>query len=550
MAEEPSPQEIKQAISGMRDADKRSDIAYHNALKDNAQTNQKLSAMSKDNDKLMARIHQIGNRLADPHQRSQNISNRKEARLQKRIQRQAEKTKQLINYWSKKYIEHIETNHINDEDTRNEDDTLQQIEAKLIKYGVNTDHLFAKRRTSSIDLNNITAETMKQIANNEDIQSEPDDEEQLKNLENMEYVHVSDTESEENEQQKQDKTQPLIKVDDKDINFKPSDHRYPGLSDVKPVSAFTAYKPITHTNQGRVNEEMCDNDGDVNMESQGKRYDNLEYTAPVNKNSLYPSMGGLKLKKKFTKYTPINPNKHKETNKSINDDDLLDELDDVDGMQGMEDDDDDLLDELDDVEVPLNMYKDEQKTNKTQNPIQKHQTQPIRQNPMQPQHRQPVPPQNVVSYGTKPMRQTQPMTQHRQPIYPPNRGHGGAPIQTQPFQGQPMYQGQYYNTQNNQNYGFRPPVNIMNQNVYNPQMGNNAPHIARAQSMGSVNGNKYSGYPSIIKKPSGVGSGGAYPNIASMPKPTYNKVNPQPAKESDQDIDSDEPEIDQREFSV
>eukprot|EP01083_Nonionella_stella_P261783 890866_1 len=304
----------------------------------------------------------------------------------------------------------------------------------------------------------------------------------------------------------------------------------------------------THTNQGRVNEEMCDNDGDVNMESQGKRYDNLEYTAPVNKNSLYPSMGGLKLKKTFTKYTPINPNKHKETNKSINDDDLLDELDDVDGMQGMEDDDDDLLDELDDVEVPLNMYKDEQKTHTTQ-PIsygqtqhtQPHQTQPMRQNPIQKQHihtqhRQQVPPQNMVSYGQTQQRQAIP--QQRQPMYPPNRGRG-VPIRypmpnnmnEQPFQqGQPMYQGQYYNTQNNQNYRVMPPQN-MNQNVYNHQMGvtrntkNNAPHIARAKSTGSVNGNKYSGYPSIIKKPSGVGSGGAYPNIASMPKPTYNKVN-------------------------
>eukprot|EP01083_Nonionella_stella_P027053 74405_1 len=183
MAEQPSAQEIKvikQAISRMRDADKSSDIAYHNALKDNAQTNQELSAMAKDIDKLMERVNQIGNRLADPHQRSQNISNRKEERLQKRIQRQAEKTKQLIEYWSKKYIEHIETNHIDNEDMRKEDDSLQQIEAKLIKYGVNTDHLFEKRRVSSI----------------EDIQSEPDDEKQL---------HVSDTESGENEP-KQHKT--------------------------------------------------------------------------------------------------------------------------------------------------------------------------------------------------------------------------------------------------------------------------------------------------------------------------------------------------------
>eukprot|EP01083_Nonionella_stella_P180235 642175_1 len=181
MAEQPSAQEIKvikQAISRMRDADKSSDIAYHNALKDNAQTNQELSAMAKDIDKLMERVSQVGNRLADPHQRSQNISNRKEERLQKRIQRQAEKTKQLIEYWSKKYIEHIETNHIDNEDMRKEDDSLQQIEAKLIKYGVNTDHLFEKRRVSSIDPNTITAETMKQIANNKDIQSEPDDEEQ------------------------------------------------------------------------------------------------------------------------------------------------------------------------------------------------------------------------------------------------------------------------------------------------------------------------------------------------------------------------------------
>ena len=145
-SEQPSPQEIKQAVHGMRNAEKNSDAALKNALQDNEETNKQLTALAKGNDALMAKIHQIGNRLADPHERSEKIQQRKQARLQKKIQKQQQKTQQLIHFWTKKFIQHIETHNIYEEEQRIQDMTLQQIEMKLKKYGINTDDLFTNRK--------------------------------------------------------------------------------------------------------------------------------------------------------------------------------------------------------------------------------------------------------------------------------------------------------------------------------------------------------------------------------------------------------------------
>ena len=148
MAEEVSPEQMRSAISKVRNAERKSDIAMSNALKDNEETNKKLNEMAKDTDAMIAKINKIGNRLADPHERSEKVKQRREARLQKKVQRQYEKTQQLIQFWSKKFIKHIEVNNITDDEMRKEDETLTHIELKLKKYGIDTDELFKTRRQS------------------------------------------------------------------------------------------------------------------------------------------------------------------------------------------------------------------------------------------------------------------------------------------------------------------------------------------------------------------------------------------------------------------
>ena len=147
---QPTKQEVRQAIDSMKNAEKKSDIALNNALKDNAKTNRELTEIAKGTDQLMAKIHQIGNRLADPYERSEKIQQRKQARLQKKIQRQYQKQQQLINFWTKKFCQHIELNNIYNDDVRKEDQTLQKIEAKLIKFGIDTDQLFKDRKPRNL----------------------------------------------------------------------------------------------------------------------------------------------------------------------------------------------------------------------------------------------------------------------------------------------------------------------------------------------------------------------------------------------------------------
>ena len=145
-ASQPSKAEVKNAVNSMRNASKQSDMAMNYALKDNERTNKQLTEIAKGTDQLMAKIHKLGDRLADPHERSEKIQQRKQARLQKKIQRQYEKTQKLINFWTKKFCQHIEINNIYNDDVRKEDDTLQKIEAKLVKYGIDTDQLFEDRK--------------------------------------------------------------------------------------------------------------------------------------------------------------------------------------------------------------------------------------------------------------------------------------------------------------------------------------------------------------------------------------------------------------------
>lgn len=147
---EPSKAEIKNAANSLRNASKQSDMALNYALKDNERTNKQLSEIAKGTDSLMAKINKLGDRLADPYERSEKMQQRKQARLQKKIQRQAQKTQQLINFWTKKFCQHIEERNIYNDDARKEDDTCQKIEAKLIKYGVDTDQLFQDRKPSKL----------------------------------------------------------------------------------------------------------------------------------------------------------------------------------------------------------------------------------------------------------------------------------------------------------------------------------------------------------------------------------------------------------------
>ncbi len=87
----PSVSQIKGAVHGLKSAESQSNAALQRALKDDAATNAELSSLAKGNDHLMATIHQISNRLADPHERSEKVRLRKEARMRQRIERQSVK---------------------------------------------------------------------------------------------------------------------------------------------------------------------------------------------------------------------------------------------------------------------------------------------------------------------------------------------------------------------------------------------------------------------------------------------------------------------------
>ena len=131
-----SAQQIQTAVSGMKHAEKQSDSALQRALKDDAATNAELTSLAKGNDHLMAKIHQISSRLADPHERSERVRQRKEARMRQRIERQSLKQQQLIAFWTRKFANHITSRHMDDEAVRREDDTLKAIESNVIKLAL------------------------------------------------------------------------------------------------------------------------------------------------------------------------------------------------------------------------------------------------------------------------------------------------------------------------------------------------------------------------------------------------------------------------------
>ena len=119
-------------------------MALNNALKDNAKTN-RIDRDRQGYDQLMAKhIKLVIVWLI--HMKDLKIQQRKQARLQKKIQRQYQKQQQLINFWTKKFCEHIEVNNIYNDNVRKEDQTLQKIETKLIKFGIDTDQLFKERK--------------------------------------------------------------------------------------------------------------------------------------------------------------------------------------------------------------------------------------------------------------------------------------------------------------------------------------------------------------------------------------------------------------------
>eukprot|EP01084_Bolivina_argentea_P034674 64204_1 len=500
-AEQPSPQDLKKAISSMRNADKQSDMALNYALKDNEETNKKLSAMAKNNDTLMAKIHKIGDRLAaDPQERSEKVKQRKEARLQKRIERQYQKTQQLINFWTKKFIQHIETNNIYDNKIRNDDETLQQIEQKLIKYGINTDELFKNRKQTPIDPNSIDMKKLKEIANNTDIQSDEDEEQQLENLKHIpDYIinnspKHNETENKSVENKNEIK---LMNVDINEFNFKPSHHTYPGLSDVKPVSLLPTYEPVKMVAEPVQDMDIHNNEMESKPLRDVNKYCNLEYNG--GNNSLYPSMKGLGPKINFKKYEPMKPknmkiksDKDMDIDKDMHDDDLLDELDDINGMghiiqsenkkigcvqNELVDDngnDDDLLDDLDDVEVPLNMYqvsddKHDKNSNNDKDVNVGRMNGQVQYN--QQYNQQYVQQNNMNQYGRGYVMNNQ----YRQGMYPIQNYHN-------------VNNNMYYN---NNNY-YRPQIQQMNNN--NQTMVNN-------------NNNKI--------------QSNNYPNIYNMKKPEY-----------------------------
>eukprot|EP00484_Ammonia_sp_Unknown_P004358 CAMPEP_0197079784 /NCGR_PEP_ID=MMETSP1384-20130603/213802_1 /TAXON_ID=29189 /ORGANISM="Ammonia sp." /LENGTH=746 /DNA_ID=CAMNT_0042518663 /DNA_START=24 /DNA_END=2264 /DNA_ORIENTATION=+ len=388
--------------------------------------------LAKGNDQLMAKIHQIGNRLADPYERSDKIQQRKQARLEKKIRKKYQQQQQLIAFWSKKFVQHINVNNIFDEEQRKEDEALQHIEGKLVKFGVDTDELFRNRKPPPIDPDSIDMEKMAQIANDPNIKSEEDDEEQLENLQNMpDYVIVDEPNDDNDDAEDNDKhhrddkdaahefdepnddnddaedndkhhrddkdaAHEFVKVDVEKYNFKPSQHKYPGLTDVKPPSSLPEYKPIkqptktqphsdhdqttTPSNsngQKQTDTKMPSSSSssnypgfhtmrptshlstyqpmdasamkkDANDHEQAQpvptNYGNLRYDGSSSQNTVYPSMK-LDKPKTFTKYKPMDPRNMKPANDNQprqnmqttedndDDDDLLDELDDIDGTQ-------------------------------------------------------------------------------------------------------------------------------------------------------------------------------------------------------------------------
>ena len=160
----------------MKHAEKQSDSALQRALKDDAATNAELTSLAKGNDHLMAKIHQISSRLADPHERSERVRQRKEARMRQRIERQSLKQQQLIAFWTRKFANHITSQHIDDEAARREDETLKTIESKLIKLGVDTDGLFRDRSTLCLDDPDDEEQQLLDLQNLPDaVPPEPDD---------------------------------------------------------------------------------------------------------------------------------------------------------------------------------------------------------------------------------------------------------------------------------------------------------------------------------------------------------------------------------------
>ena len=143
---------------------------------------------------------------------------------------------------------------------------------------------------------------LKQIVNDPNIPSD-DDEQQLEDLNNIpdyvivdnhEDVHNDDNDNG-NDKQMNDKSNEFVKVDIEKYNFKPSNNKYPGLSDIRQASTLPTYEPIIPKPKVNDEEESREN---------GNNYNNLQYNGPSN--NLYPSMQTLK-PKTFTKYQPLDP---------------------------------------------------------------------------------------------------------------------------------------------------------------------------------------------------------------------------------------------------
>lgn len=333
------PSDIKNAANKLRQNAESSDIAMRIAKKLAEQTNEEIQAICSSTDSMMARITKISNKLADPQKRSEKMMKRKEERLQKRMQKQIEKSQQIINYWSKKYLEHMITNDIISNEDRENDEYLFNIEEKLNKLDIDCDELFNERKIPKAVF--IPAVKCVQNERRESDQEMTDD----KYID----IHVKQYEDDvhagvyHNVKILDDNTFEIIddqSTVDTNINEKKSEIitdemnissnndssdmcAYPGLSNMKPISSLSTYKPSTLN---------MNNHGSINSPSI-----NTMCFEPSNeeKNTFYPSVKNMKPMKKFKKYEPmisIINSSNIVNNEMENDDELLDDLDDVVGV--------------------------------------------------------------------------------------------------------------------------------------------------------------------------------------------------------------------------
>lgn len=520
----PSAQNVQNAVNNLKSAEQQSDSALQRALKDDAATNQQLTAIAKGNDQLMAKIHQIGTRLADPHERSEKVRKRKEARLRQRIERQSLKQQQLITFWTKKFAEHIARNDIDDEDLRKNDENLQNIESKLIKLGIDTNGLFTNRQ-----------KLCAQYVVNEE---EEDEEQQLLNLQNLPDPVLDDDDDDEEvgddvDPQTQSQSESIeshqwSSVDVESVNFKPLNASYPGFNGMKPMSALKMEKVPNSINSEAQNDQKTEalkphNVSDQTTKSMDSQrikdavkqkapksidsiddeeaddllddLDDIDGTAEIetssNQNvddqsseSLYPSIKGLKPKQQFTRYQPMKSLKSKSMKSQTTSQMKVDSKD-------SNESNDDLLDDLDDIDGTLHIIGNVNGINPKQQQIGDQQTFQGQRTQIGPHHQYqcPVPPQNV-SYPTYPQQQPYQSQPQRIPYYPvnptPNIQYSQPPVPLQPVV-QQQYQSHYQ----------QPIVPQINQNTNRPTSA-------------------VSGYPVIPPRPKSADNG--YPDISAIPK--------------------------------